>query len=46
VEKQTSVDSIGSGDCVYENDHVDLDDNDENFDEMLSNLGAGEFIEE
>mgnify|MGYP001347201011 CR=1 FL=1 len=45
-EKQSSVESVGSGDCVYENEHHDLDDTDETFNEMISTLGAQDVIEE
>lgn len=47
IEKQNSVESRGSGDCVYENEHLDLgDDTDESFNDLLMSLGTTEVIEE
>lgn len=46
IEQQQSVDSIGSGERVYENDHIDSEGEEEQFSDMLDNLNANGVLED
>lgn len=46
MEKQESANSSIGSEKVYENDHIDAEDDEENFTDFVHTIGAGGVFEE
>ena len=46
VEKQESLNSSHGSEKIYENEHIDFEEEDETFNDMIGNLGASGVFDE